>query len=68
LSRDNSMREGLRSDEEIWAVAQALFEQLASKAGGLDSEIWQMVEAIEPFHSDSQLKSRLRAIRNGESN
>jgi hypothetical protein len=68
LSKDNSMREGLRSDEEIWAVAQALFEQLASKAGGLDSEIWQMVEAIEPFHSDSQLKSRLRAIRNGESN
>jgi hypothetical protein len=68
LSRDNSMSEGLGSDEEMWTVAQALFEQFDSTSELLDSEIWKMVESVEPFRSDTQLKSRLRAIRNGKRN
>jgi hypothetical protein len=66
LSKDNSMNEGLRSDEEIWLVAQAIFDQLRSVSQFEDSEIWNMVEAVEPFGSNTQLKSRLRLIRNGE--
>lgn len=68
LSRDDSMREGLQSNEEIWAVAEALFSQFEHSFSGATELIWDMVEAVEPFRSDTQLKSRLRAIRNGDIN
>lgn len=65
LSKDSSMNEGLRSDEEIWLVARAMYDQLREVSQFEDSEIWLMVEAVEPFYSNTQLRSRLRVIRNG---
>jgi hypothetical protein len=65
LSKDSSMNEGLRSDAEVWLVAEAIFDQLRAVSNFDDSEIWHMVEAVEPFASNTQLKSRLRLIRNG---
>lgn len=67
LASDNPMREGLVSDVDLIEVAEEIFAFSREMGITDDLEAWKMVEAIEPFRSNTQLLSRLRAIRNGES-
>ena len=65
LARDRTIREGFQTDEEIWQFAETLFTQMLRASGGDEGRAWAAVETIEPFANDTQLKSRLRALRNG---
>jgi hypothetical protein len=63
LARDGAVQTGFQTDEEIWSFGQVLFEQIQAMAIGDIEKVWSLVEQVEPFASDTQLRSKLRALR-----